>query len=37
MIFGRRASQAAIPAAVAVALVTHFATRQETEVDIFVS
>jgi phage terminase large subunit-like protein len=36
MIFGRRASQAAIPAAVATALVTHFATRQETEVDIFV-
>lgn len=36
MIFGRRASQAAIPAAVATALVTHFATRQETEVDIIV-
>jgi phage terminase large subunit-like protein len=36
MIFGRRASQAAIPAAVATALCTHFATRQETEVDIIV-
>ena len=31
---GRRASQTAVCAAVAVALVSHFATQQETEVDI---
>jgi phage terminase large subunit-like protein len=35
-IIGRRASQAAVCASVATALVTHFATRPETEVDIFV-
>jgi phage terminase large subunit-like protein len=33
-IIGRRASQAAVCASVATALVTHFATRPETEVDI---
>jgi hypothetical protein len=33
-IFGRRASQSAVCASVATALVTHFATRPETEVDI---
>ena len=35
-IIGRRASQSAVCASVATALVTHFATRQETEVDIIV-
>jgi hypothetical protein len=35
-VIGRRASQAAVCAAVATALVTHFATRQETEIDILV-
>jgi hypothetical protein len=35
-VFGRRASQAAICAAVAGALATHFATRPETEIDILV-
>ena len=35
-IIGRRASQAAVCASVATALVTHFATRPQTEVDIFV-
>ena len=35
-VLGRRASQSAIPAAVAVALVSHFATRPETEIDILV-
>lgn len=36
-IIGRKASQAAVCAAVATGLVTHFATRPETEVDIYVS
>jgi hypothetical protein len=36
MVFGRRASQSAICAAVASALVTHFATRPSTDVDILV-
>ena len=35
-VIGRRASQAAVCAAVATALVTHFATRPETETDIMV-
>jgi hypothetical protein len=35
-VIGRRASQAAVCAAVATALVTHFVTRQETEIDILV-
>lgn len=35
-VIGRRASQAAVCAAVATALVTHFATRPETEIDILV-
>jgi hypothetical protein len=35
-IIGRRASQAAVCASVATALATHFATRPETEVDIYV-
>ena len=35
-VLGRRASQSAIPAAVATALVSHFATRPETEIDILV-
>ena len=35
-IIGRRASQAAVCGAVATALVTHFATRPETEIDILV-
>jgi hypothetical protein len=35
-VMGRRASQSAIAAAVATALVTHFATRPETEIDILV-
>ena len=35
-VMGRRASQSAICAAVATALVTHFATRPETEFDILV-
>ena len=35
-VLGIRASQSAIPAAVAVALVSHFATRPETEIDILV-
>jgi len=35
-VIGRRASQAAVCAAVAAALVTHFATRPETEIDILV-
>ena len=36
MVLGRRASQSAICAAVASALVTHFATRPSTDVDIVV-
>ena len=36
MVLGRRASQSAICAAVASALVTHFATRPSTDVDILV-
>ena len=36
-VFGRRASQSAICATVASALVTHFATRPSTDVDILVS
>jgi hypothetical protein len=36
-IIGRKASQSAVCAAVATGLVTHFATRPETEVDIYVS
>jgi phage terminase large subunit-like protein len=35
-VIGRRASQSAVCAAVASALVTHFATRPETEIDILV-
>jgi hypothetical protein len=35
-VIGRRASQSAVCAAVAGALVTHFATRPETEIDILV-
>lgn len=35
-VIGRRASQAAVCAAVATALCTHFATRPETEIDILV-
>ena len=35
-VLGRRASQSASPAAVATALVSHFATRPETEIDILV-
>ena len=35
-VMGRRASQSAICAAVATSLVTHFATRPETEFDILV-
>jgi hypothetical protein len=35
-VIGRRASQAAVCAAVGAALVTHFATRPETEIDILV-
>lgn len=35
-VIGRRASQAAVCASVATALVTHFATRPETETDIMV-
>ena len=35
-VIGRRASQAAVCGAVATALVTHFATRPETEIDILV-
>jgi len=35
-VLGRRASQSAIPACVATALVSHFATRPETEIDILV-
>ena len=35
-VIGRRASQAAVCASVATALVTHFATRPETEIDIMV-
>ena len=35
-VIGRRASQSAVCAAVATALVTHFATRPETEIDILV-
>ena len=35
-IIGRRASQSNVTAAVAASLVTHFATRPETEVDILV-
>ena len=35
-VIGRRASQTAVCAAVASALVTHFATRPETEIDILV-
>ena len=35
-VLGRRASQSAIPAAVATALVSHFATRPETEIDILI-
>ena len=36
-VIGRRASQAAVCAAVGAALVSHFATRPETEIDIMVS
>ena len=36
VVFGRRASQSAICAAVAGALVTHFATRPSTDVDILI-
>ena len=35
-VFGRRASQSAICAAVASALVTHYATRPSTDVDILI-
>jgi hypothetical protein len=35
-VIGRRASQTAVCASVATALVTHFATRPETETDIMV-
>ena len=35
-VIGRRASQSTVCAAVATALVTHFATRPETEVDILI-
>ena len=35
-IIGRKASQTTVCAGVAAALVTHFATRQETEVDILI-
>ena len=35
-VIGRRASRVAVCATVAAALVTHFATRQETEVDILI-
>ena len=35
-VIGRRASSAAVCAAVATALVTHFATRAETDLDIMV-
>ena len=35
-VLGRRASQSAIPACVATAFVSHFATRPETEIDILV-
>jgi hypothetical protein len=35
-IIGRRASRSAVCATVAAALVTHYATRQETEIDILV-
>jgi hypothetical protein len=35
-VIGRRASQAAVCASVATALVTHFATRPETDTDIMV-
>ena len=35
-VIGRRASQSAVCAAVATALVSHFATRPETEVDILI-
>lgn len=35
-VIGRRASQSAVCAAVATALVTHFATRPETDLDIMV-
>ena len=35
-VIGRRASQTSVAAAVASALVTHFATRPETEIDILV-
>lgn len=35
-VIGRRASNATVCSAVAVALVTHFATRQDTELDILV-
>jgi len=35
-VIGRRATQKAVCAAVAVALATHFATRPETEIDILV-
>jgi hypothetical protein len=35
-VIGRRASGTAVAAAVASALVTHFATRPETEIDILV-
>ena len=35
-VFGRRASQSAICAAVASALVAHFATRPSTDVDILI-
>jgi len=35
-VIGRRASQAAVCASVAVALCSHFATRPETDIDILV-
>jgi len=35
-VIGRRASQAAVSAAVATALCTHFATRDAMDVDILV-
>ena len=35
-VIGRRASRSAVCATVAAALVTHYATRQETEIDILV-
>jgi hypothetical protein len=35
-VIGRRASSAIVCACVAAALVTHFATRPETEIDILV-